>query len=113
MFTASTTKKKLQARYELNSVQQCNYTLKIKDLGDSLGVINIKIEDDEMVQIYRGGLAQKYGTFYTVITTREKPPTFLDLWVMLPTEENHVQTKSSMSEASTHMIDLATVVAKE
>ena len=33
------------------------YTLKIKELCDSLGSININVEDDEMVQICLGGEA--------------------------------------------------------
>jgi hypothetical protein len=40
-----------------------NYTLKIKDLCDSLGFMNVNIEDEELVQIHLGGLAQKYSVF--------------------------------------------------
>ena len=33
------------------------FTLKIKELCDALGSINVIIDDDEMVQICLGGLA--------------------------------------------------------
>ena len=54
LFTASSTTRKLDLRQELNNIQQrslsmLNYTVKIKDLCDSLGAINVNIEDDEMV----------------------------------------------------------------
>ena len=56
IFPANTTARKLQLHRELNSIQQSdmsidNYTLKIKELCDSLGSINVNIDDDEMVQI--------------------------------------------------------------
>ena len=65
IFTAST---KLQLRQELNNIRQedmsmTDYTLRIKDLCDSLGSINVAVDDDEMVHICLGSLAQKYGSF--------------------------------------------------
>ena len=53
---ANTVARKLQLRQELNSRQQrdmsiTSYTLKIKELCDALGSIDVVIDDDEMVQI--------------------------------------------------------------
>ena len=81
LFMVSTTAKKLQLKQELNIVRQA---------------IHVKINDKEMVKSYLRGLAQKYGDLRTTITTRETPPTFLDLQFMLLTEENHVQEKKGV-----------------
>ena len=56
IFAANMAARKLQLRQELINIQQkdlsiTNYTLKIKELCDSLGSINVNIDDDEMVQI--------------------------------------------------------------
>ena len=73
-----------------------DYTVKIKDLCDSLGAINVNIDNDEMVHICLGGLSHKYGAFRTAITTRENPPTFIDLQSMLMIEENQLQSKGTV-----------------
>ena len=75
------------------------YTLKIKELCDSLGV---NVDDDEMVQICLGGLAPWFGAMRTAILAREKYPSFFDLQSMLLVEENHVQSKTNTSEG--HML---------
>ena len=62
-----------------------NYTLKIKELCDSLGSINVNIDDDEMVQICLGGLAPRFNTIRSVVlrccwlkkTTSEQEATHL------------------------------------
>ena len=56
-----------------------NYTTRIKEICDSLASINMIIEEDEMVQVYLGGLASKFGAFQTEIDTREKMPLFFNL----------------------------------
>ena len=66
IFTTNTTARKLQFRQELNNIQQrdmsiTSYTLKIKELCDSLGSISVNMEDNEMVQICLGGLAPQFG----------------------------------------------------
>ena len=66
IFAANTAARKLQLRQKLNDIQQRdmsigNYTLKIKELCDALGSINVIIDDDEMVQICLGGLAPRFG----------------------------------------------------
>ena len=50
IFVANTTTRKLQLCQELNNIQQRDmsigsYTLKIKELSDSLGSINVNIND--------------------------------------------------------------------
>ena len=54
IFAANTVARKFQLRQELNNMQQkdmsiTNYTLKIKELCDALGSINVIIDDDKMV----------------------------------------------------------------
>ena len=48
-----------------------NYTLKIKELCNSLVSINVNIDNEEMVQICLGGVAPWFG----VIRCREDPVT--------------------------------------
>ena len=102
IFAANMTARKLQLRQELNGIQQRdmsigNYTLKIKELCDALGSINVSIDDDEMVQICLGGLAPRFGAIRSAVLTRENPPSF-DLQSMLLVEENHVRTRSNAQE---------------
>ena len=58
---------------------------------DALGSINVVVDEDEMVQICLGGLAQRYGPIRMAICTREKPPSFFDLQSMLMVQENHTK----------------------
>ena len=97
IFAANTTARKLQLHHELNAIQQrdmsiANYTLKIKELSNSLSSINVNIDDDKMVQICLGRLAPCFGAIRTTVLTRENHPSF-DLQLMLLVEGNHVQTK--------------------
>ena len=48
-----------------------NYTLKVKEMCDSLGSINFNIDDDELVQI---GLASWFGAIRSIVFARENPP---------------------------------------
>mgnify|MGYP000721700421 CR=1 FL=1 len=73
-----------------------SYTLKIKELCDSLGSISVNVDDDEMVQICLGGLAPQFSAMRTAVLAREKPPSFFDLQSMLLGEENHVRTRSNV-----------------
>ena len=103
MFAANTTARKLQLRQELNNIRQkdmsvSDYTAKIKSICDSLGSIKINVDEDEMVQVCLGGLAQRFDPLRTAILARENPPSFFDLQSMLLVEENHVRTKSKTSE---------------
>ena len=107
IFAANTTARKLQLRQELNNIQQrdmssTSYTLKIKELCDSLSLISVNVEDDEMVQICLSSLAPRFGAMRTVVLAREKRPSFFDLQSMLLVEENHVRTRSNASEG--HML---------
>ena len=72
IFAANTIAWKLQLNQELNNIQQRNmsiasYTLKIKELNDSLISINLNIDDDEMVQKCLRGLAPPFGTIRTTV----------------------------------------------
>ena len=107
IFSTNTTTRKLQLRQELNNIQQrdmsiTSYTLKIKELCDSLGSISVNVDDEEMVQICLGDLAPRFGAMRTAVLAREKPPSFFDLQSMLLVEENHVRTRSNASEG--HML---------
>ena len=84
---------KLQLRQELNNIQQqdmsiTDYTPKMKEICDTLDSINVTVDEDEMVQICIGGLAQRYGPIWTTICSQEKPLSFFDLELMLMVEEN-------------------------
>ena len=66
IFEASTTARKLQLKQELNSIQQrdmsvTDYTTKVKEICDTLGSVNVTVDEDEMVQICLGGLTQRQG----------------------------------------------------
>ena len=56
-----------------------NYTLKIKELCDSLGSNNVNINDDKMVQICLDGLAPRSGAIRSAILARENSPSSFDL----------------------------------
>ena len=84
IFATNTTAHKLQLRQELNNIQQkdmsvSDYTAKIKSICDSLGSININIDEDEMVQVCLGGLAQRLNPLRTTILARESPLSFFNL----------------------------------
>ena len=71
----------------MNNIQQkdmsvSDYTAKIKSICDSLGSININVDEDEMVQVCLGGLAQRFDPIRTTILVRENPPSFFDLQSM-------------------------------
>ena len=88
IFTANTIARKLQLRQELNNIQQkdmfvSDYTAKVKSIYDSLSSININIDEDEMVQVYLGSLAQQFDPIRITILAREKPHSFFNLQSML------------------------------
>ena len=74
------------------------YTIKMKSICDSLDSININVDEDEMVQVCLGNLTQRFDPIRTTILARENPPSFFNLQSMLLVEENHVRSKSKMSE---------------
>ena len=82
-----------------------DYTAKIKSICDSLGSINVNIDDDKMVQICLGGLTPRFGAMQTTVLAREKSLSFFELQSMLLVEENHVQTKTNMSEGKMFFSD--------
>ena len=96
IFDANTTARKLQLRQ--NDMSVSDYTAKIKSICDSLGSININVDEDEMVQVCLGGLIQRFNPLRMTTLARENPPSFFNLQSMLLVEENHVRSKSKMSE---------------
>ena len=64
---------------QLRDMSIGSYTLKIKELCDSLGSINVSIDDDKMVQICLGGLAPRFNAIRCDVLVREKSPSFFDL----------------------------------
>ena len=103
IFVANTTTRKLLLRQELNNLQQrdtsiTSYTLKIKELYDSLCSINANVDDEKVVQICLGGLAPRFGTMWTIVLARENLASFFDIQSMLLVKENHVRTTSIASE---------------
>ena len=56
-----------------------NYTVKINSICDSLGSININNDEDKMVQVFLGGLAQRFNPIRTTILVREIPHLFFDI----------------------------------
>ena len=78
------------------------YTLKIKELCDSLGSISVNVDDDDILQICLSGLTPRFGAMRTAVLAKEKSPSFFDLESMLVVEENHVRTRSNASEG--HML---------
>ena len=75
-----------------------DYTLKIKELCDALGSINVIIDDDKMLKICLGSLAPHFGAIRSAILARENPPSFFDLQSILLVEENHAQQRSNASD---------------
>ena len=45
-----------------------DYTTKVKEICN-VGSINVTVDEDEMVQICLGGLAERYGPIHTAICT--------------------------------------------
>ena len=84
IFAVNTTARKIQLHQDLNNVQQrdmsiTSYTLKNKELCDSLASINVNVDGDEMVQICLDALAPQFDTMRTTSSLQEKillPSTF-------------------------------------
>ena len=65
------------------------YALKIKSICESLASINVKVEDDDKVEICLRGLGPQYKSFKTSILTRDSIPSFPDQVSMLVVEERN------------------------
>ena len=77
-----------------------DYNTKIKEICDALGSINVMVDEDEMVQICLGGLAQTYGPIRKAICTQEKSSLFFNLQSMLMVEENHASGSRTTQSGS-------------
>ena len=93
IFAADTSARKLQLRQELNNIRQ-----KEMSVTDYTASININIDEEEMMQVCLGGLAQRFNPLRTAILARDTPPSFFNLQSMLLVEENHVQSKTNTLE---------------
>ena len=71
------------------------YMTRIKEICDSLASINVTVEEDEMAQVYLGGMGSKFKAFRTTVCTRENTLSFFDLQSMLLVEENHACASTS------------------
>ena len=79
---------------ELNTLEKGKmsvneYALKINNICESLASINVKVEDDDKVEICLRGLGPKYKSFKTSILTRDNIPSFPHLVSMLVVEERN------------------------
>ena len=94
LFAVNTKDRKLQLKIELNTLEKGKisvneYALKIMSICESHASINVKVEDDDKVEIFLRGLGPKYKSFKTSILTRDNIPTFADLVSMLVVEERN------------------------
>ena len=94
LFEVNTKARKLQLKTELNILEKGKmsvneYALKIKSICESLASINVKVEDDDKVEICLRGLGPQYKSFKTSILTRDSIPSFPDLVSMLVVEERN------------------------
>ena len=65
IMATGTSARNLKLQQELNNIRQkdmsvIDYTTKIKKIYDTMGSINVTVEEDEMVQICLRGLAYRY-----------------------------------------------------
>ena len=77
-----------------------SYTLKIKDLCDSLNSICVNVEDG------LSGLTPWFNTMTTIVLDGGKPPSFFDLQSMLLVEENQQFEQGAMPRKATCSIHI-------
>ena len=56
-----------------------DYSLKIKDICDSLASIDVNVEEGNMVHMCLGGLVSKFRAFLTTVCTWENTPSFFEI----------------------------------
>ena len=94
LFEVNTKPRKLQLKTELNTLEKGKmsvnqYALKIKSICESLASINVKLEDDDKVEVCLRGLGPQYKSFKISILTRDNIPSFADLVSMIVAEERN------------------------
>ena len=67
-----------------------DYTLKIKNIVESLTSIGVTIDDDDKVKVCLRGLGPLYKQFKMYIQTNENIPNFQELCSMLIVEEKNL-----------------------
>ena len=65
------------------------YAVKIKSICELLASINVKVEDDDKVEVCLRGLGPQYKSFKISILTRDNIPSFADLVSMIVAEERN------------------------
>ena len=105
-FDAINTKaRKMQLKDDLNTIKKGNqsindYTLKIKNIVDSLASIGFTVEDDDKVEACLRGLTGSYKQFKTSIQTRENSPSFDELIPLLIVEEKNLGEDAGFSQST-------------
>ena len=79
--------------------------LEVKGPCDALRSIDVSIDDDEMVQVCFRVLATWFGTIRLAILTRENPPSF-DLLSMLLVEENQSLNEEECARGTHALFEL-------
>ena len=117
LFAVNTKARKLQLKTELNTLGKGKmlvneYALKIKSICESLASINVKVEDDNKVEICLRGLEPQYKSFKTSILTRDSIPSFVNLVSMLVVEERNRMEDTNKGNSET-MGKPSTIVLEE
>lgn len=70
---------------------------KIAQIRDQLRVLNIKVDDDDLVQVIYDGLPASWGTFLFGVIGRTSEPSFKQLWHDCLEEESGMMTREDTS----------------
>ena len=117
-FVVNKKARKLQLKTELIPLEKGKmlvneYALKIKSICESLSSINVKVEDDDKVEVCLRGLGPQYKGFKTSILTRDSIPSYADLVSMLVVGERSLdeykKTKETLKVRGKH----STIVVEE
>ena len=108
LFVSNTRAKKFQLKTKLNTVERKNqsikeYTLKIKNICETLASINAPMDDDDKIEVCLRGLGPQYKPFAMSIQTRENLPSFADLVSMLIVEEKSMGESSLQSNKNSKL----------
>ena len=82
-----------KTKVDKTKMNMISYASTVESLMYAMCSINVNINEDEMVQVCLGGLAQRFNPLRMTILARETPPSFFNLQSMLLVQENHLQTR--------------------
>ena len=93
-FATITKASKIFLKNEMHTVEKkymsiSDYTMKIKNICESLASIGVTVEIEDKVEVCLYGLTPEYKQLRTLIQTRESIPTFNDLASLLIVEEKN------------------------